>query len=541
MPSCLVRDLQSGEGVTHTGGTASSHLHGLQVRNAHQEDAEEAGGVWTVEDGVPALLEDFDRLEHMLVAEVADAEAMEPRTLAEAKCRPDWPLWEKAIKEKLATLKAAGTWRLEEAPPGANIISFKWVFKAKKDAAGNIVRYKAWLVAQGFSQIGSVNYDNTYAPVTRLASLCAIIMMANCLHLDLHQVDIKGAYLNSVLNDNEVLYMQHSPGYKAPDAGMQVLRLIKTLCSLKQSGRQWYQKLTSIFTSLGFKQCSVNKAIFFKVNVCKGKLTITAVHVDDCTIAATCICLIEELKASLRQHVKVMDLGELHWMLSIEIKHDRKASTIHLSQHVYIDAILCCYNFADLKPLPTPMDVQVHLSSKQAPASVAECAIMCDVPYHKAVSALNWAALSMHPDITFAVATMACFTSNPGPVHWEAIKQIFHYLAGTRDLWLSYGESKHTLEGYTNADGSMAKDRCAITGYTFLIDGGAVSWSSKWQEIISLSTIESKYIAATHSGKEVLWLHSLISEVFGTLQELTTLFSDNQAAIALTCDHQYHT
>jgi hypothetical protein len=82
----------------------------------------------------------------------------------------------------------------------------------------------------------------------------------------------------------------------------------------------------------------------------------------------------------------------------------------------------------------------------------------------------------MHPDITFAVATMVRFASNPGPVHWEAIKQIFHYLAGSHDLWLSYGKSKCTLEGYTDTDGSMAKDRRAITGYAFFIDGSAVSW-----------------------------------------------------------------
>jgi hypothetical protein len=109
MPLHLMHDLQSGEGIMHTSGTASSHLHGLQVHNAHQEDTEEAGGVWTVEDRVPALLKDFDRLEHTLVAGVADAEAMEPCTLAEAKHRPDWPLWEKAIEEELATLKAAST------------------------------------------------------------------------------------------------------------------------------------------------------------------------------------------------------------------------------------------------------------------------------------------------------------------------------------------------------------------------------------------------------------------------------------------------
>jgi Reverse transcriptase (RNA-dependent DNA polymerase) len=540
MPSRLVHDLQSGEGVMHAGGTASSHLRGLQVCNAHQEDTEEAGGVWTVEDRVPALLEDFDGLEHVLTAEVADVEAMEPCTLTEAKGRPDWPLWEKAIEEELATLKAAGTWRLEEALPGANIIGSKWVFKAKKDAARNIVRYKVWLVAQGFSQIGGVNYNDTYVPVARLASSCTIIAMANCLRLNLHQVDIKGAYLNGVLNDNEVLYMQHPPGYKAPDTGARVLHLVKMLYGLKQLGQQWYQKLTSIFMSLGFKRCSVDEAVFFKVNMRKGKLTITAVHVNDCTIAATCIRLIEELKAGLRQHVEVTDLGELHWMLGIEIKRDHEAGTIHLSQHAYIDAILCHYNFANLKPLSTLMDVQVRLSSEQAPVSTAECAIMCDMPYREAVSALNWAALSMHPDIAFAVATVARFASNPGPVHWEAIKRIFHYLAGMRDLWLSYGESKRTLEGYANMDGSMAEDRCAITGYAFLIDSGAVSWSSKRQEIVSLSTTESEYIAATHGGKEVLWLHSLISEVFRALQEPTTLFSDNQAAITLTRDHQYH-
>jgi Reverse transcriptase (RNA-dependent DNA polymerase) len=284
----------------------------------------------------------------------------------------------------------------------------------------------------------------------------------------------------------------------------------------------------------------VDKAIFFKVDARLGDLTITAVHVDDCTIAATCIHLIEELKAGLRQHVEVTDLGELHWMLGIEIKCDHEAGTIHLSQRAYIDAILRRYNFANLKPLSTPMDVQVRLSSEQAPASATECAIMRDVPYREAVGTLNWAVLSTCPDIAFAVATMVRFASNPGPVHWEAVKRIFCYLAGMCDLWLSYGESKHTLEGYTDADGSMAEDRRAITGYAFLVDGGAVSWSSKWQEIVSLSTTESKYVTATHGGKEVLWLRSLISEVFGTLQEPTTLFSDNQAAISLMRDHQYH-
>jgi hypothetical protein len=125
-------------------------------------------------------------------------------------------------------------------------------------------------------------------------------------------------------------------------------------------------------------------------------------------------------------------------------------------------------------------------------------------------------------------------------VHWNAVKCIFHYLAGMRDLWLTFGEACHTLVGYADADGSMTEDHRAITGYAFLIDGGAVSWSSKKQEIVSLSTMESEYVAATHGMKEALWLCNLLAEVFEPVGDATTLFSDNQSAIALTCDHQFH-
>ena len=152
---------------------------------------------------------------------------------------------------------------------------------------------------------------------------------------------------------------------------------------------------------------------------------------------------------------------------------------------------------------------------------------------------LNWAMLATCLDIAFAVVTVARFTVNPSPAHWEAVKQIFCYLAGMCNLWLSYGERKQTLEEYADMDGSMAEDR-AISGYVFLIDGGAVSWSSKCQELVSLSMTKSEYIAVMHSMKEVLWLCSLLAELFSSLKAPTTLFSDNQAAITLTHDHQYH-
>ena len=223
MPSRIIRELEAGKGISPTCKApqpepADPDMPALTPEeDAPNDDEVEdlVGGAWMVVHDVPVLLEDFPGLEYVFTTETADAEALEPCTLAEAKRRPDWPLWEKAIEEELAMLKAAGTWRLEEAPPGANIIGSKWVFKVKKDAAGNVVRYKARLIAQGFSQIGGVDYDNTYTPVARLVSSRAVIAMADRLGLELHQVDIKGAYLNGMLNDDEVLYMQHPPGYKA--------------------------------------------------------------------------------------------------------------------------------------------------------------------------------------------------------------------------------------------------------------------------------------------------------------------------------------
>jgi hypothetical protein len=152
--------------------------------------------------------------------------------------------------------------------------------------------------------------------------------------------------------------------------------------------------------------------------------------------------------------------------------------------------------------------------------------------------------LGMRPDILYVTTTVSKFSNNPGLPHWEAVKWIYCYLNGTKDLWLMYGGETKVLIGYADADGSMAKDRRALSGYAFLIDGGAISWSMKKQLIVSLSTMESEYIAATHAAKEGLWLQSLITQLFGPIPDashMTTLFSDNQTAIILAKDHQYHT
>jgi len=190
----------------------------------------------------------------------ADAEALEPTSLADARRRPDWPRWEEGIQEELKTLEEAGTWTLTNLPAGANLVGSKWVFRAKKDAAGNIVRYKARLVAQGYLQVPGVDYFDTYAPVATLASIRTTLALAARLDLEIHQIDIKGAYLNGKLTDDEVIFMRQPPGFESSTHPQKVCRLRRMLYGLKQSGRRWYQRLVEILVDkLGFTQCTVDQ------------------------------------------------------------------------------------------------------------------------------------------------------------------------------------------------------------------------------------------------------------------------------------------
>ena len=162
-----------------------------------------------------------------------------------------------------------------------------------------------------------------------------------------------------------------------------------------------------------------------------------------------------------------------------------------------MDSILQQYSLEESKPVSTPMNPAARLTSAQSPSTTKEIAAMRNVPYHEAVGSLMYATLSTHPDICFAVQTVLRFNSKPGMTHWEVVKRIFKYLKGTKDLWLVYGGEPKELLGFADVDRSMAEDRKAVSGYAFMVNGGAVSWSAKRQEIISLSTTESKYIAAT--------------------------------------------
>ena len=174
------------------------------------------------------------------------------------------------------------------------------------------------------------------------------------------------------------------------------------------------------------------------------------------------------------------------------------------------------------------------------PTTVEDIAYMRDKPYREALGALQYLSIATRPDITYAVSILSRFMHNPGIPHWNGLKRVYAYLKYTRDLWLSFGTVKAKIEGFSDADGMSQQDRHAISGYVFMLNGGAVSWSSKRQDTISLSTTEAEYIALTHAAKEAIWFRNLLSELFGPIVEPILINSDNQSAIALAKDDRFH-
>ena len=187
---------------------------------------------------------------------------------------------------------------------------------------------------------------------------------------------------------------------------------------------------------LGFVRCEGDQAVFYRECERTGVLIIVLVHVDDCTIMGKSQVLIDRFKVEIAKSVDITDMGGLHWILGIEVCRVQEERRILLSQKSYINSILRRYGFEDLKPISTPMDPANQLTSAQSPSTTEEFATMRNMPYHEAVGSLMYAMLGTCPDICYAVQTVSRFNSKPGLVHWEAVKRIFRYLIGTKELWL---------------------------------------------------------------------------------------------------------
>lgn len=221
-------------------------------------------------------------------------------------------------------------------------------------------------------------------------------------------------------------------------------------------------------------------------------------------LMATSMVIIDRAKDEIRPHLDVTDLGEIQTFVGLKITCDRQNHTLTISQPHYITTILERFHMEDSHPVAMPLDPNVKLALTPTDFDTS---LMADVPYQAAIGSLMYAAVATCPDISFAVQALSQFNINPSPAHWTSVKHVLRYLNGTRQLGITYGTSELTLCGYTDADWAQSLSvRCSTSGYVFLLAGGAISWSSKKQPTVALSTMEAEYLALAHATKEAIWL-----------------------------------
>jgi hypothetical protein len=372
-----------------------------------------------------------------------------------------------------------------------------------------------------------------FAPTIRLSVVRAIFALVAAEDMECDSLDITTAFLNADLE--ETIYMQPPPGYEqyTPSGKKLYCLLRKAIYGLKQGSRQWYLKLSEVMKSIGFTKVRSEPCVY--VFDRDGDKVIVPSYVDDLHIAAKSKQSVERVKEELRKHFKLRDLGPTKWFLGIHIIRDRAKRTLSLSQHQYCEDMLKEFDMLDSRPVATPMAPGIHLTEEMCPTTAEDFEFMKGVNYMRAVGKLNWLALATRPDISYAVSQLACFSSKPGPQHWQAVKRLFRYIRGTMDYKLIYGPSSHPANFITYSDADYAGDpdtAKSTTGYALLMGGAAVAWSSKLQTRVARSTTESEYMAGEAASREIAFFRYIFEDLGFKVSLPRPLAMDNQSAIA---------
>ena len=319
------------------------------------------------------------------------------------------------MKSEMKSLTENDVWDLVELPNGRNAVGCKWVFKKKSDAEGNVERYKARLVAQGFAQRYGQDYDETFCPVVRFESVRTVIALAAKYGLKLHQMDITTAFLNGDLKES--IYMKQPEGYAFKGKEKLVCKLKKSLYGLKQSPRCWNEALDRHLKKMGFEQANSDPCIY---TASGGELFLIAVYVDDIILAGRSDLRMKEVKDAIAGKFTVKDLGELHHFLGVKVIQNKESNSIWIGQEAYARELLKKFKMEESNAVSTPIQLGSNLVK-----AVEEDDMFDQEIYQSAVGSLLYLSTRTRPDISYAVSSVARFTSKPTKQHWTAVKRIF--------------------------------------------------------------------------------------------------------------------
>ncbi|CAJ2633694.1 unnamed protein product [Trifolium pratense] len=437
--------------------------------------------------------------------------------------------WRTAMDEEIKAIKKNETWELVSLPKGHKAIGVKWVYKAKKNSKGEVERYKARLVAKGYSQRAGIDYDEVFAPVARLETVRLIISLAAQNKWKIHQMDVKSAFLNGVLD--EEVYIEQPQGYEVKGEEEKVLKLKKSLYGLKQAPRAWNARIDKYFQDKNFIKCPYEHALYIKAQ--GGDILIVCLYVDDLIFTGNNPTMFEEFKKEMTKEFEMTDIGLMSYYLGIEVKQEDHG--ILITQEGYAKEVLKKFKMDDANPVSTPMECGIKLS-KHGEGETVNPSL-----FKSLVGSLRYLTCT-RPDILYAVGVVSRYMEHPRTTHLKAAKRILRYIKGTTNLGLYYSVSDdYKLVGYSDSDwGGDVDDRKSTSGFVFYIGNTAFTWMSKKQPIVTLSTCEAEYVAATSCVCHAIWLRNLLKELSLPQKEPTKIFVDNKSAIALAKNPVFH-
>ncbi|GKC03889.1 ribonuclease H-like domain-containing protein [Tanacetum coccineum] len=393
-----------------------------------------------------------------------------------------------------------GTWLLVPRPAGVNMVRSMWLFKHKFHADGTLSRYKARLVANGSSQQLGVDFDETFSPVVKPATIRTVLSLAVSRKWPIHQLDVKNAFLNGDLS--ETVYMHQPPGFVDARFPNHVCRLQRSLYGLKQAPRAWFQRFACYATRAGFYHSRCDSSLFIYRQ--GSQIAYLLLYVDDIILTASSIALLQQIIDSLHKEFDMTDLGALNYFLGISVV--RHSTGLFLSQKKYALDLLARAHMVNCNPSRTPVDFETKL------------------------------------DLSYAIQQVCLYMHDLKEPHFAALKRILRYVQGTLELGLHlYASATTSLVGYTDADWSgCPSTRRSTSGYCVFLGDNLLSWSAKRQHTISRSSAEAEYRGVANVVAETAWLRNLLREIHSPLFTATLVYCDNVSAVYMSVNPVQH-
>ena len=456
-----------------------------------------------------------------------------PESYEEAIASDNSNDWQLAMQSEYKALCENETFDSVDKP-NKKVVGGRWVFCKKNDENG-IEIFKARYVAKGFSQVQNIDYGETFSPTAKLTSVRVVLQAAINQDMKLYQLDVKTAYLNAPI-DYEI-YMKQPKGFQQYDKNGRELvwKLRKSLYGLKQSGRMWNHCLHNFLVENQFTQLISDNCIYVRG---EGKeKVILIVWVDDLVIATACSQSANSIKKQLSLKFKMKDFGMLSNFLGIQfILSD---TSIKMCQAEYSQKILEKFGMSECHPKSVPCELSVSNIDFDQQSPFLEDPRL----YREIVGSLIYLMTCTRPDLCYAVSVLSQHLAAPRMTHFNLAKYVLRYLKGTINYGLVYEKQDMYILGYTDASWASTGNRKSISGYCYMLgDSSAlISWKSKKQPIVALSSCEAEYVSITLAMQEGIFLTQLLVELgFYEKSKGVKMFVDNMGAIDLSKNPVHH-